>query len=662
MPRQNYSDWSHEDLVKAVVARDGKVAELNRSKRQMAQALQRALRGVKRKYEIEPTDDMESSYTLLSVPDHGYRSHFQKSQLIAIGLRRNLSNVSSTSCGLVTATTISRQSVCKAEVYTGWHLRERFKWWVADHIADMQTNKSQRSLMVVSWASDATNSAVWQRRKLQALILAVRCCIAGIRSCMRGTADILPVEDASDKGAEALMRKQLTGMGVPMPWCGQALGYDCPLRFWIFASTTDCGPDQLMCRKITAAKIRRLPRVGFISMNCMCHQAQLVCSGGLILLDNALKLAGAGWSYYSGVCKLVHVWRDLAKDIFRAWVAMHGAISAQRCASRFPAKCVACRWLSLCNTEKYLLDRAHLAPAVVARVVQGQVGTDDDNSKGGHLGDINDINIEEMKAHRVKIGRWRRDVLRTISDKRFWAIMEMVHRARQPLDQAHAFFQKKKFTDVHIHGFHLRRLVNGRAEAMVSQMEAELKDQSLWWATHVALLDPEDHTWVTQLNACTMLFSAASFDRRVIAILREFPFRMLRMRRSPPEEDCPLRRRTAGEILSLRDGRVADSTTIKIANHYCDVLEIARDEGILHNDLLELLDHIDECTIISAQEVESINSMIPRQGKASRNQCLDLLSSRICIKKEIGVDNLQSSWQVVQPQMESMFRSYHQKH
>ena len=136
LPRQNYSDWSHEEIAKAVVARDGKVAELHRSKRQ----LQRALRGVKRKYEIEPTDDMESSYTLLSVPGHGYRSRLQKSQLIAIGLRRNLSNVSSTSFGLVTATTISRQSVCKAEVYTGWHLRERFKWWVADHIADMQKN------------------------------------------------------------------------------------------------------------------------------------------------------------------------------------------------------------------------------------------------------------------------------------------------------------------------------------------------------------------------------------------------------------------------------------------------------------------------------------------------------------------------------------------
>ena len=110
--------------------------------------------------------------------------------------------------------------------------------------------------MVVSRASDATNSAIWQRRKLQALVVAVRCCIAGIRSSQRGTADLLPVEDGTGKGAEALLRKQLTAMGVPMPWYGQSIGYDCPRRLWLFITTTDCGPDQLPCRNITAAKIR----------------------------------------------------------------------------------------------------------------------------------------------------------------------------------------------------------------------------------------------------------------------------------------------------------------------------------------------------------------------------------------------------------------------
>ena len=130
-----------------------------------------------------------------------------------------------------------------------------------------------------------------------------------------------------------------------------------------------------------------------------------------------------------------------------------------------------------------------------------------------------------------------------------------------------------------------------------------------------------------------MLFYASAFHRWVVAMLQEFPFRMLLMRRAPPDEDCPLRRKTADEVLSLRDGRIADAATVNIANAYCDALEIARDEGILHTDLVDLLDHIDASTTISVQEVEEINSLIGRQGKACPNQCLDLLSSRICINK-----------------------------
>ena len=473
---------------------------------------------------------------------------------------------------------------------------------------------------------------------------------------MRGTADLLPVDDGSARGAEALMRKQLAGLGVPMPWydASPTAGHVRARRFWLFVATTDCGPDQLACRKALAARIRPLQRIGFLSMNCLCHQCQIVCSGGLLIVDAAVKRADVSWSYYSSICKLVHVWRDLAKDMYRAWAEMHGDISAERFASRFPPRCIASRWLSLCATEAYLLDRGHLAAAVVERVIRGHTAKDSKDTNIQHH-DVNEIAVEDMKAHRQKIGRWRLDVLACISDSRFWLMIEFAHKARGPLDRMHAWLQKV-FADASINGYHVRRLVCGKAEALISQIEIELADSDMWWATHIALLPPDDQIWVTHMNASSMLFYASSFHRRVVAMLLAWPYRMFLMRKAPPDDDCPLRRQIADEVLSLRrPGCIADATTIKIPNEYCDVLEIARDDGILHNDLVDLLDNIDAGTTISVQEVEGVNSLIGRQGKACPNQCLDLMSSRICIKKDIGYKELRKNWRVVQPVIESLF-------
>ena len=124
-----------------------------------------------------------------------------------------------------------------------------------------------------------------QRRKLHALLVSVRCCIDGACNSMRGTADLLPVEDGSAGGSEALLRKQLSGLGVPMPWyASPSAGYVRARRFWLFIATTDCGPDQLKSRKNIAARIRQLPRIGFISMNVFAINHRLCAAAACLSL------------------------------------------------------------------------------------------------------------------------------------------------------------------------------------------------------------------------------------------------------------------------------------------------------------------------------------------------------------------------------------------
>ena len=160
-----YQDWTHEQMRVALDCSVARVSDLTHCKRKLQQEVRR-LRQRCEGLQLAACNDIDSDeeYTLLTVPEHKYRAPLSSHQMVAIGLRRNLSNVSSASFGLVTAQPISRQSVCVAEVFVGFQLRQRFQWWIADRCSEMQRDSDGRGLLVVSWGSDATNSAIWQRK------------------------------------------------------------------------------------------------------------------------------------------------------------------------------------------------------------------------------------------------------------------------------------------------------------------------------------------------------------------------------------------------------------------------------------------------------------------------------------------------------------------
>ena len=76
-----------------------------------------------------------------------------------------------------------------------------------------------------------------------------------------------------------------------------------------------------------------------------------------------------------------------------------------------------------------MLDVASFAPDVIDAVLRGVADTsasrpDNENGK------VDEISIEDMNAHRLKLGRWRRDVVDTVGDRRFWFMIQLSHKAR----------------------------------------------------------------------------------------------------------------------------------------------------------------------------------------------------------------------------------------
>ena len=199
-----------------------------------------------------------------------------------------------------------------------------------DKIATMAVQPDAHNVMIVFFVADTTNSSIWQRRKLQPMLVDVRCCVGDSCSGAKCAADVLPVEDGSVRGTEGLLRKQLSGLGVPL-WCDIAEDDShCHERcLWIFTATTDCGPDQAACRRNLASRIRPLRGICFLSLDRLCHQGHIIASGGLVLIDQLLRDDGVPWTYYSSLCKLTHLWRDMSRQIYSEWKRRFGPASAE---------------------------------------------------------------------------------------------------------------------------------------------------------------------------------------------------------------------------------------------------------------------------------------------------------------------------------------------
>eukprot|EP00973_Karenia_brevis_P083689 11611262-Karenia_brevis.AAC.1 len=81
-----------------------------------------------------------------------------------------------------------------------------------------------------------------------------------------------------------------------------------------------------------------------MDFDCKMHAGALIAKSGMTIVDAWLKKNGHTWRYYSGIAKLVHVWRDSSRNMFKEWVYTFGAQDAIRCARRLPPKPVSGRW------------------------------------------------------------------------------------------------------------------------------------------------------------------------------------------------------------------------------------------------------------------------------------------------------------------------------
>ena len=93
---------------------------------------------------------------------------------IALGIRRNFSNIAAADFGATVLHSVSHQTVCRCEVRAASAFIASFNVYVAELLdktfaADASDTSDAWTLMGVSLRGDATNSNIWKRQKLHVL-------------------------------------------------------------------------------------------------------------------------------------------------------------------------------------------------------------------------------------------------------------------------------------------------------------------------------------------------------------------------------------------------------------------------------------------------------------------------------------------------------------
>lgn len=164
--------------------------------------------------------------------------------LLSLALRRNVANVASTEMGLSIMVDVSRWTVTRAELKTAACLvassRLFWRYWYEQIWSSSQSSPDSPedtfSCTIVHYSQDATNRAIFNRQKLQSVIVEGHYVVvsqtkakaqnnaAGTKTnsfahvnwqSIKRLSDVLPVVDGTGKATAEMSHKLLSGLGCP---------------------------------------------------------------------------------------------------------------------------------------------------------------------------------------------------------------------------------------------------------------------------------------------------------------------------------------------------------------------------------------------------------------------------------------------------------------
>lgn len=216
----------------------------------------------------------------------------------------------------------------------------------------------------------------------------------------------------------------------------------------ILGSCTDAGPDQLLARKTIGAYVESCMNILWFDSNCLIHQYHLIVRQGLAIVDEALVTIHQEnpttiKGYFSSLAKTTNTWRANALAISSEWSNQHPELSAK--GRKMPPQCIAGRFGSIDNTEAHFIDlgqqrttkclettlQLRLATKATkrkrtqpeqdhAKPVENKADDGDGNAGNAELVALLSDPLDEVKAYRAKMSKWKQGTVDACRDSVFW--------------------------------------------------------------------------------------------------------------------------------------------------------------------------------------------------------------------------------------------------
>ena len=311
---------------------------------------------------------------------------------LALALRCVLSSSAANKVGLALLEDVSKFKVNAAVNLLAASLLQRSRAFhrdCSDVLQDVRKNafaqgQGIHQIIAIAWSSDATNAAVWRKSKVHTTEIYAKYIedvnmlkTASLGECARSlftVCDLQRVLSGTTESTYSLLRKQLLSAGCPL-WpevfpkdLSEALSFE---THWpqmvknaqdskssltrIFMYTADGGPDQQKFKRALETSSLNSLDCLFLAFPCVLHAGALISKGGLLTVDTWLSEHDVKWRLFSATAKIIHVWRDDARNVFRSWSRNFGPELALEHARSLPPCAISGRWKMGVRLTSWLL-------------------------------------------------------------------------------------------------------------------------------------------------------------------------------------------------------------------------------------------------------------------------------------------------------------------
>ena len=237
---------------------------------------------------------------------------------------------------------------------------------------------------------------------------------------------------------------------------------------------------------------------------------------------------------------------------------------------------------------------------------------------------------------RIEVGRWTKDSISALRSIAFWLTMHIMSLCRRPVDHMSNWLMKangdrsdRMPTVVAFVCDFAPRLMQGWDDYL---MEHEVQ----CWQVINDIHDIGMQAFWMSCAVATCVGMATDYYRRVYLTCRSYPLSIMWLIREGPEQKSESRREFVCAFLAATPKEIADMTCLKLRFLWYEELVLASHDGTCDPRLHNMIVRLAYAWLWDTQEIEGVNNTIRHCIKIAPYIQWILLSTRVCLRKDIA--------------------------